>query len=738
MKNKLLIVFLTILFSNYSIAQSRFWNKISENELLVLEKLERVSIPSKYKLFSFNLEGFKQQISTAPLDSSGSDSNVIINFPNSKGEILNYKVYESPIMDEELSNKYPNIKSYTAVGVDDITSNIRFSVTLFGLHAMSLSGNDGTFYIDTYTKDLNNYIVYNRNDIQNSSAFSCMVEDDHEDIVNDLQLNKVLLSNDGLFRTYRLAMACTIEYAAFHVNAAGLSAGTLSQKKGAVLAAMNVTMTRINGLYERDMSIRMSLIPNNDLIIFIDSDSFNNTSASTLINQSQTVIDATVGFSSYDIGHTVSTGGGGLAQLNSPCTNNKARGITGLSSPVGDPFDIDYVAHEMGHQFGATHTFNNSCGGNRTSSTAVEPGSGTTIMAYAGICAPNIQNNSDAHFHVVSLNQMVNFVNGNGNCATFISNNNSAPVINAGLNYTIPFGTAFILKGTATDVDGDALTYCWEQTNNQISTQPPLQINTTGPNFRSVPPSSSPNRFMPNFSEVLQDNLYPTWEVVSDVARTMNFALVVRDNRMPNGGQTERDDMVLTVANAGPFVITSPASSVSWVTASSQTVSWNVAGTTTNGINTSNVNILLTTDEGITFTTLLANTPNDGSQIVVIPNTPHPNCRIMVEPVGNIYYAISSGFSIVPSLNTENFDLTNLSIYPNPNNGNFTVAFDSQSDKNVVIEVHDISGRKVYSKNYPKAGVFIQELQLEKKASGIYLVTVDNGNAKIVKKIVID
>ena len=647
MRKKILLFLLFTLFSNFSFGQDRLWTKVSEEELKTLEKFERATKPSKFELYTLNFDVFKQILIGAPKDSDGVVSNLIIQFPNAEGLLSSFRVYEAPIMDKELANKYPNIKSYSAQGIDDKSASLRFSVTLFGLHVMSLSGKSGTYYIDTYTKNLNNYIVYSRKDIQAARTFGCLVQDNHEEVAQEFQnLMENQRASDGFFRQYRLAMACTIEYANFHVQAAGLGSGTLAQKKAAVLAAMNVTMTRVNGVYERDMSLRMNFVANNDAVIFIDSDSFDNDNAGTLINQSQTVIDANIGLANYDIGHTVSTGGGGLAQLNSPCTNSKARGITGSPSPVGDPFDIDYVAHEIGHQFGANHTFNNSCGNNRNNATAVEPGSGSTIMAYAGICAPNVQNNSDSHFHAVSIAEMSAFVAGVGNCAASASNGNSAPVVSV-QNYTIPYGTAFILKGSATDSNGDSLTYCWEQTNTQISTQPPLQSATTGPNFRSNPPTTSPNRYMPAFSSVLEGNLTPTWEVVPSVARTMNFALTVRDNRMPNGGQTGRGNMTVTFANVGPFRITSPSvDNVSWNPASTQTISWDVAGTTANGINTSHVNILFSDDNGASFTTLIANTPNDGSEVITLPNVSAPYCRIMIEAVDNIFYALSKNFSL--------------------------------------------------------------------------------------------
>ena len=894
MKKQLLFVAIAFCAFASSYGQSSLWTKVSQEKIRMYEKMERSSQPQKFELFSLDLAALKSKLQTAPSRQNFNGlSNVIVAFPNPDGKLENYRVYESPVMDPALAAKYPDIKSYIGKGIDDPTATINFSVTIFGLHTMTLSGKTGTSYIDTYTKDLNNYIVYPREGLVTNRSFSCMVQDDHEQVSGKiLQDTSLALASDGNYRVYRLAMACTIEYAAYHVNAAGVSSGTLAQKKAAVLAAMNVTMTRVNGLYERDMSLHMNLVANNDLIIFIDSDNFSNDNANTLINESQTVIDANIGLANYDIGHTVSTGGGGLAQLNSPCTTSKARGITGSPAPVGDPYDIDYVAHEMGHQFGATHTFNNSCGGNRSAGTAVEPGSGNTIMGYAGICPPDVQSNSDAHFHAVSLAQMQTFVNGTGSCAVTTSNGNAAPVVNAGADFTIPYGTAFILKGSATDTAGEALTYCWEQTDTQISTQPPVATATSGPNFRSLPPATSPNRYMPNFQSVLAGNLIPTWEVVPSAARTMNFALTVRDNKTPNGGQTGRDNTVITFANTGPFRITSPnVENVSWTQGTSQTITWDVAGTTANGINTANVNILLSTDNGATFTTLVANTPNDGSEAITVPNIAAPYCRIMVEAVGNIFYAVSKSVAIgytisntcqtfsnntvvnipdgpnpntatpgptltstinVPvtqtitdvnvnvnvthtwirdlvskvkhpdgtevilgnricndqdgynitfndgspnivctapitsgtyapnqplaalntkatngnwqllindyfqgdtgtlnswsvevcfqtaTLGTESFGLQDFAIYPNPNNGNFNVQFRSASSNEIRVNVHDIRGREIFSKAYQNTGLFDQHLQLKNTQSGIYLVTVQDGDRKEVRKIIIN
>jgi subtilisin-like proprotein convertase family protein len=884
MKKLLLTLFIGLFFLLKGNSQS-LWTNTTEARVNLLSKMDRATMTREYKLYNLDFNGLKAQLEQAPSENAGY-SNVVVDFPNQNGELTSYRIFYAPVMEQGLADRYTDIKSYIGVGVQDPSASIRFSTTIFGLHVMSLSGKTGTFFIDTFTKDLNNYIVYGRNNISSTRMFSCDFQEDGL-LSKSLEENMVLAS-DGKFRQYRLAMACTIEYAAFHVNAAGVGAGTLAQKKAAVLAAMVVTMTRVNGLYERDMSLRMNLVANNDLVIFIDSDNFSNDTANLLIDESQSVIDAAIGLANYDIGHTVSTGGGGLAQLNSPCTSSKARGITGSPSPVGDPYDIDYVAHEMGHQFGGTHTFNNSCGGNRSTTTSVEPGSGTTIMGYAGICPPDIQSNSDDHFHAVSIAQMSTFVAGTGNCAAFALNGNTPPAVNAGTDYTIPKGTAFILKPlSVTDANGDSMTYCWEQTDTTVSTQPPTTTATTGPNFRSRTPSTSQERYMPVLSSVVAGNLAPTWEVVSTVGRTYNFALTVRDNRTPNGGQTSRDNVIITASNTiGPFSVSSQSITEGWAQGSTQTITWIRNGAETLS---ANVNIYLSTDGGLTFPTLLtpSGVPNSGTATITAPNVTSQTCRIMVRAKENIYYAVNSanfmiGYTVTNTCNTynytipftptdgsssytiktitvpttsntmtdvnitvnathpniqnlnigvirpggtlatlynqgcssganmnvtfdtqgtamvcasptsgsylpstatalsamngfnptgnwsfgfrdlvagntgtidsfsleicyqivalanDNFNFENFALYPNPNDGSFNIKFNSNSSNDINITVFDMRGREIFNKAYQNSGLFEQNLQLNNVQAGIYLVNVQDGDKKIVKKIVVE
>lgn len=751
MKKNLVYIVLSILYFSFSFAQSSFWNKIDERRIEGLPKMERSTFPNEYELYSLDLAALKNSLIAAPIDLESTHSPVYIAFPNPTGELVTYQIFESPMMETGLAQRYTDIKTYVGKGISDPTASIRFSITLFGLHSMGSNEENGTFFIDTYTKNLNNYIVYKKSSVLPSRTFACHViqnEGKTLDATTDVT-ESILRASDGNYRVFRLAMACTIEYAAFHVNAAGLGAGTLAQKKAAVLAAMVVTMNRVNFIYERDMSLRMQLIANNDAIIYITSDNFTNDDAYALIDESQNVIDTVIGNANYDIGHTVSTGGGGLAGP-SPCVNGfKASGITGSPAPVGDPYDIDYVAHEMGHQFGANHTFNSavsSCGGgNRNASTAVEPGSGSTIMAYAGICPPqDVQPNSDALFHAVSIAEMVSLINNQATCAVTTANNNAAPVAQAGIDYTIPKGTAFVLRGAATDSNNDALTYCWEQTNPGANSTLAVATTTASvPNYRSRLPVTSPNRYMPALSSVVAGNLTPSYEITPSVARTFNFALTVRDNRTPLGGQTGRDNMVVTVnGTAGPFTVTSQnTTGITWQGNSSQTITWNVAGTTANNVNCSDVKISLSTDNGLTFSTVLvASTPNDGTETITVPNSINStNCRLMIEGVNNIFYAVNTQkFTITPNLNADDFGFADFVLYPNPNKGEFLISFNSNSTNAIQIEVHDVRGRSIYADRFSNSGLFSQEIKLNRLQAGLYFVTVQDGGKKVVKQIIIE
>jgi len=643
MKRILLLTAACLLFFSTGYAQSALWQTAREADITLTAKAARESFPKKYQLYKLDLAALQSVLSLAPLRGSGQASAVVIALPDGDGGVQHFRVFKAPVIAPELEAKYPGIQSYIGQGIEKRSSVVRFSTTLFGLHAMTLTAGNGTHYIDPYTKDGRYYIVYKKSELQTAKTFKCLTENaNHNDIQktgNDLPIATL---DNGNFRTYRLAIVTTVEYSAFHIAAAGLEAATYEEKMEAVLSAIAVTITRVNSMYERDLSVSLQLIDNNDQIVFIDSDELNNDDAGALLNEGNTIMYDVIGADNFDMGHSFGTGGGGLA-AGGPCSDFKGGAMTGIGSPVGDPFDIDYVAHEMGHQFGAGHTFNAECGGNRSAELAFEPGGGTTILAYAGVCDPVIQSNSDAQLHAISIKQMRSRINGNSNCVPLVDSGNTPPVANAGSDYTIPKGTAFILEGKAVDADDDALTYDWEQMNNEISTQPPVADAVGGPNFRSLPITESPNRFMPKIEDVIAGNLAPQWEVIPTVGRAMDFALTVRDNNI-NGGESHTDYMHIQVSgDAGPFMVTSPDFEISWQAGTNKNVTWNVAGTTANGVNAPYVDIYLSADGGFTYPTLLAlKVPNDGTETIIVPNIPGDANRIMVRGHNNIFYDISN------------------------------------------------------------------------------------------------
>ena len=635
------------------------WSKVSKNEAAVGNKILRKTEPLKSVYYQLDINKLKSTLSRVSKKSANNNApSQIVQFPNSEGGFDEYKVNESSVLEPPYQEKHPEIRTYIGQNIKNPSSIISFSMTPRGLHAMTLASKNGTQFIDPYSKN-DTYIVYSKKDLPAlKKEFQCFVPDDMT-LARETSKNSKSQknANDSRLRTFRLAIASTIEYSQFHWLAAGLNAGdTEADKKAAVLAAMVTTMNRVNTIFQRDLAIKMVLVDNSN-IIFIDSDSFSNNDSELLIDESQSEINSIIGAANYDIGHTFSTGGGGLASLNSPCVDNrKASGITGLSSPVGDAYDIDFVAHELGHQFGAPHTFNgntgNCAGGNRTANNAYEPGSGSTIMAYAGICSPqNVQFQSDAYFHQKSI-QMIwdNITTGFSTCGTQSILSNNAPIAIAGPNYTIPHSTAYKLVGSSTDLDGTAgHTYTWEQYDLGPSGIPE-ETNTSGPLVRSFEGTTNPIRNIPRFADYVASAGSTTWEKLPSVNRTMTFALTVRDNDVmgPNGGgQTNVDFMDVIVDSTDPFAVVNP---VSWAQGSSQDIEW-IVGQSANvaTINCQSVNIKLSTDGGLTFpTTIASNTPNDGSFSYLVPSIPNTtNARILIEAADNIFYDVSNfNFSI--------------------------------------------------------------------------------------------
>ena len=658
-KYHIFFIFCFSISSLIATAQKKnLWSKTNKTSIGI-DLLERNSTPTNYQILTLNLEDLKAQLTTI-----SKRGNAIFEFPDAEGKLQKFSVNKTSILHPILAKKFPTIASYQGQGIDDTSSTIHFTVDNLGLHAIILSTKLGVIFIDPYTKNRKDYLIYLKKDSKKNTLFQCFTKARPTPKIKHYSKN----ANDLKLRTFRLALATTEEYSSFHINAAGIGAGsTRNDSINAVMSAITVTLTRVNAIFERDVALTMQLVANNDQLIFLEtdtgSDPYTNNSGPAMLTENQNTIDNIIGFSNYDIGHVFSTGGGGVAFLSSPCGNHKAEGVTGSSTPVGDSFDIDFVTHEMGHQFGAHHTFNgtaSNCVGNRNDFTAVEPGSGSTIMGYSGICAPqNIQSSSDAYFHSISIQEIVNNItSGSSLCASetsFISNLN-VPTVDAGNDYIIPKSTPFVLKGEGFDADGDELTYCWEQIDNEVTgiSIPPSSTQANGAVFRSLYPSLEKDRYLPAIGTVLSGDISSTWEVIPNVSRTMSFELTVRDN-VTKEGQTASDDMEVTIdANAGPFKITSQdTEGISWNIGDTKIITWDVAGTDANSIHISNVNILMSVDGGLTFPiSLVTNTANDGEEQITVPNIESADVRIKVEAVGNIFYAINKESLSIGSFET--------------------------------------------------------------------------------------
>ncbi len=649
-----LVLLITFAVSYDLSAQNYFFAEARENEISATPAGKRVIIPDKYRslvLDSRAMQDFLKSLSSEGV-TAGRGQSRIFELPMPEGGRAAYRIWASPVMEPELAARFPGIKTYTGQGINDPTATIKVDFTELGFHAMILSDINDDIYIDPYRQlDTKHYLVYNKRDFSKRSPFQ-------EIGVIEPTGKKPLSANKPMagpcigeeLHSYRLAVACTGEYA---IAAVGVASPTVAQ----ALSAIVTTVNRVDGIYEKEVAISLNLVANNNLVVFVNpsTDPFTaNNDGSALLDESQTVINGSIGSVNYDIGHTFSTGAGGIAQLSSVCGAQKARGVTGSPNPVGDPYSIDYVAHEMGHQFGASHSFNattSSCSGNRNGPTAVEPGSGITIMAYTGICGAvnNIADNSIPYFHAASMDEINTYTTiGDGaTCGTLTATGNIVPVVNAGNNYTIPKSTPFVLTGSATDGNGDALTYSWEQ----VDVGPAGNWNSpTGnaPLFRSFPPVIAPVRYFPQLSDQI-NNTTTIGEILPSYGRSMVFRLTARDNHAGAGGVCSDEASVLVNAASGPFVVTAPnTTGISWPGGSNQMVTWNVANTDAAPVSCANVSIQLSTDGGLTFPiTILASTPNDGSQQIVVPDNVTSQARIRVMAVGNIFYDMSDrNFSI--------------------------------------------------------------------------------------------
>ena len=678
MKKQLLlaIAFTFVLFQAQAQSQNDLWtiHNSDVSKIITDKGVARTSFPEVFKLYVLNLNPLRQELFTIVNDSKGKHS-TIISLPNADGQIEQFEVNEASNFEADLQAKFPEIRAFSGKGITDKYAILKLSISPQGIQTMVFRTDKENEFIEPYSEDHTVYAVFKSQRNKNNLAWTCSTEDKIVVSTVSSKIANVKKSDTGELKTMRLALSCNGEYSIYF-------GATSATQVANVLTAFNNTLTRCNGVYEKDLGIHLNLVAATTNVIYYSAltDPYTamanwNTQLQNTLSSKLTGANTTLAANNaaYDIGHMFGkTGGGGNAgcigcvcvdDTASTTDKNKGSGITspGDGIPQGDNFDIDYVVHEMGHQMGATHTFSNS---NEGSGTNKEVGSGVTIMGYAGITNQDVAAHSIDIYHETSIEQIqANLATKTCPITTPLTEN-ATPVIAPINNFTIPISTPFVLTGSATDANAtDALTYCWEQNDDGGTStganSSAAATKTIGPNFISWNPSASPSRYFPKLATILANSNTTSQvggdagmlsEALSSVARTLNFRLTVRDNAPYSAtapikvGQTSYTDMAVTVTTAaGPFLVSAPDTAVSWAVGTNQTITWAVAGTDANGVNSPFVDIFLSTDGGSTYPIQLASkVPNNGSANITIPNNVGSSNRIMVKGYKHIFFDISN------------------------------------------------------------------------------------------------
>lgn len=590
------------------------------------------------------------------------DFSLEIELPMPDGNLARFQIVESPIMQAGLAERYPEIKTYKVFGIDDGYASGRVNITSLGFSGMLQTSRGRVFIDPDYTSGQTDlYVSKYRHSAQSVPSFSCGARMGANGLQSSAIAQKTAQRKPRKLLQYRLAVSATEEY----VNRIFMLPPYPNPEPDPIdkaQAAIVIAIDRVNEIYESDLGITLMLVMDNQQLIEDGNNvSFSNNDAFLMLNENQAWIDSQIGPLAYDIGHVFSTGGGGVAFLGSACNDTiKAKGVTGQGVPLGDPFYIDFVAHEIGHQFNADHTFNGttlSCGGgNRNPATAFEPGSASTIMGYAGICGvEDLQLYSDATFHAGSISQIDSFSGAAGNCFVEIDTipvNNADPVISPPvIDRTIPLNTPFVLAGSATDFEsGTMLTYQWDQMDVGTATDPVTYGSDQGDNplFRSYVPQNTGSRDFPALGTQLQ-SLYDDAEVVPCQARHLDFRMTVRDG---DGGQAIEDVRINVSGDAGPFQVTSQAlDETIFASNGAFMVNWDVANTDIAPVSCPDVAIELLAFDDSSYTnhtvhTLVASTPNNGS-VAITPTADSLQSpargRLRVRCLSNYFYALSQG-----------------------------------------------------------------------------------------------
>ena len=587
--------------------------------------------PEAGRWFSLDAAQLAARLAPAPPETRPQEA-VVLELPYPNGTLHRFALTQVPVLAPALAARYPEIRTYAGRGLDEPTATVRLETAPAGLHAQVLGAGGETVALAPDPAAPGRY----RSQPGIPPAFSCQalpVPGPAARPQSGVGAAPPAPYGSQL-RTLRLAMAATGEYTQ------RLGGGTVS----GALASMATLVNTLNAVYERDLALRLQLVANNNLLVYTDPDTdpYDNANLTTMLNGNQAIVDGAITSAAYDVGHVLGYLGGGysgVAYVGVICNSTyKARGTsTGASASLM----ATVLMHEMGHQLGSGHTFNGSqgnCNGNRGATTAYEPGAGNTIMSYDSRCAPDNVGSAVNFFHAGSLTNIIPQLA----CAGTTASGNQPPslAVPASNTYTIPLGTPFALSGTGSDPNGDALTYSWEQLDlgNASGLAGAPTDASAPPLFRSFAPVASPTRTFPSLSNILSGTA-STSEQLPQVARPLNFRLTARDNR----GGVAGANVTLAVAAAGPFAVTAPSAAFTAAPGSSYALTWSVLGTDQAPVSCANVQVLFSSDGGLTFpTVLLASTPNDGAANVRLPGTATTQGRLKIQALGNVFFAINN------------------------------------------------------------------------------------------------
>ncbi|HHM20573.1 MAG TPA: T9SS type A sorting domain-containing protein [Bacteroidetes bacterium] len=649
-----------------------FWKQTIDDKVFLPEKSQTILFPEEYTVYQLDLDEMVNYLRQAPMEGTAEAKagtfEVLLPMPD--GSFERFMAWESPILHPDLAARYPMIKSYAGKSVEHPSWTARFGYSPAGFYAMVPSANGGAL-LERYATFQNKYYVCYRHSgflVENLNVpivkyIRDKEEGDSEQAVNT---SAAAVSKDGGSmrggggegalaerRDYLFVLACTGEFGSAHGNDVPTVLGVLAE----ALATMN-------SLLERDIDVRFTMHPNNDQVVFLNptTDPYQNAnSGGALLGQNEDVLNDIIGQANFDVGH-VYTGAcndvGGVVS-GTVCATGKARGVTCNFSSNVMATTLSIAAHEIMHQFSGGHTFNH-CPGNEgqfSSSSSWEPGSGSTILSYQGACGPsNIPGPATVQYHAGNVGEVWSYTHDQGGaiCTNINPTSNHSPVVT--LNYDdgfyIPISTPFELEAHATDADGDDLTYSWEQMNRSPSV-PLGQPAGDAPSFRVYDHTLVPVRYFPRMATIL-NNTSEIVEVLPAYSKNLHFRCLVRDNNVLEGaaGITWADVSFKATESAGPFVVTSPNSAADVWTAGEQVeITWDVANTDNDEVNCKSVNIYLSTNGGNTFDyLLLAGTPNDGSEVVTVPELVSSAVRLKIKAADNIFFDVSNAnFQIKPA-----------------------------------------------------------------------------------------